>query len=102
MEMIAFRSAPGISVWEENGGIKVYNNPLEWWRSKQRGPPLLAALARRVLTRPASQAQSQLMFSTVGLILTPARNSLSSENVELPVYLSNVWGVAEKWRMSAH
>ncbi|CAN0505590.1 unnamed protein product [Laminaria digitata] len=41
------------------------------------------------------------MFSTAGLIVTPTRNSLSSENVELLVYLRNVWGVAEKWRTSA-
>ncbi|CAN0526561.1 unnamed protein product, partial [Laminaria digitata] len=59
------------------------------------------ALARRVLALPASQAQSERMFSTAGLIVTPTRNSLSSENVELLVYLRNIWGVAEKWRTSA-
>ncbi|CAM9780577.1 unnamed protein product, partial [Laminaria digitata] len=41
------------------------------------------ALARRVLALPASQAQSERMFSTAGLIVTPTRNSPSSENVEL-------------------
>ena len=57
-------------------------------------------LARRVLAPPSSQAQSERMFATVGLIVTPVRNSLSSENVELLVYLRNVWGVAEKWKIS--
>ncbi|CAN0484869.1 unnamed protein product, partial [Laminaria digitata] len=59
------------------------------------------ALACRVLVLPASQAQSERMFSTAGLIVMPTRNSLGSENVELLVYLRNVWGVAEQWRTSA-
>ena len=62
----------------------------------------VSGLARRVLALPASQAQSERVISTAGLIGTPARNSASSENAELLVYLRNVWGVAEKWRMSAH
>lgn len=101
MEVTAFKNTRGIRVWQEVGGKKVYNNPLQWWHSKQRDFPLLAALARRVLALPATQAQSERMFSTAGLIVTPARNLLSSENVELLVYLRNVWGVVDKWRMSA-
>ena len=62
----------------------------------------ISELARRVLALQASQAQSERMFFTAGLIVTPARKSLSCENVELLVYLHKVGGVAETWRMSAH
>ncbi|CAN0426553.1 unnamed protein product, partial [Ascophyllum nodosum] len=61
--------------------------PLDWWRINAVKFPLLAALARRLLTIPASQAQSERVFSSAGQIVTQTRNRLSSENVELLVAL---------------
>ena len=101
IEVAAFKGVPGITRFDNVGGKRVYNDPLKWWRSKQRDFPLLAALARRVLALPASQAQSERMFSTAGKIVTPVRNQLASENVELLVYLHSVWGPVEEWRKSA-
>ena len=60
-----------------------------------RDCPLIAALALRMLALPASQAQSERMFSTEGLAVTPTRISLSSENVDFVVYLRNVWGLSK-------
>lgn len=74
VEVAAFKNAPGLSVWDLKAGKKVFNNPLEWWRKRQLESPLLAALARRVLAIPSSQAQSERMFSTAGLTVTPTRN----------------------------
>ncbi|CAN0590111.1 unnamed protein product, partial [Ectocarpus sp. 12 AP-2014] len=41
------------------------------------------------------------MFSTAGLTVTPTRSRLLDENVELLVYLRNVWGVVDEWKKSA-
>ncbi|CBJ33910.1 conserved unknown protein [Ectocarpus siliculosus] len=105
MEVSAFKAAPGIRVRDmqktNTGDKKVFNNPLDWWRKKQLEYPLLAALARRVLAIPSSQAQSERMFSTAGLTVTPTRSRLLDENVELLVYLRNVWGVVDEWKKSA-
>lgn len=105
MEVSAFKAAPGIRVWDmqktNTGDKKVFSNPLDWWRKKQLEYPLLAALARRVLAIPSSQAQSERMFSTAGLTVTPTRSRLLDENVELLVYLRNVWGVVDEWKKSA-
>ncbi|CAN0463050.1 unnamed protein product, partial [Ascophyllum nodosum] len=62
-------------------------DPLDWWRINAVKFPLLAALARRLLTILASQAQSERVFSSAGQIVTQTRNPLSSENVELLVAL---------------
>ncbi|CAM9555056.1 unnamed protein product, partial [Sphacelaria rigidula] len=48
---------------------------------------MLAVLARRVLCIPASQAQSERVFSAAGQIATPTRSRLDPEHVELMVFL---------------
>ena len=67
---------------------------------KRRQIPLLAALAGRLLAIPASQAQSERVFSSAGKIVTQTRNRLSSENVELLVALKNIWSEVEEWQQS--
>ncbi|CAN0434474.1 unnamed protein product, partial [Laminaria digitata] len=42
-----------------------------------------ATLARRVLAIPATQAESERLFSCAGNIVTNIRNGLAPENVEL-------------------
>ncbi|CAM9549582.1 unnamed protein product, partial [Pylaiella littoralis] len=67
-----------------------FTNPLDWWRKNQLEFPLLAALARRVLAIPSSQAQSERMFSVAGLTVTPRRprrSCLANDSVDLLVYL---------------
>ena len=44
--------------------------------------PLLASLAKRILTIPASSSKSERVFSTGGNIVTAKRNRLSPKNVE--------------------
>ncbi|CAM9619605.1 unnamed protein product, partial [Sphacelaria rigidula] len=61
--------------------------PLQWWRVKARGYPMLAALTRRVLCIPASQAQSARVFSAAGQIATPTCPRLDPKHVELMVFL---------------
>lgn len=110
LEVAAFKAAPGIRLKElketktasgDMATTTVFPNPLDWWRRTQLEYPLLAALARRMLAIPSSQAQSERMFSTAGLTVTPNRSCLGDSNVELLVYLRNVWGVVDEWKKSA-
>lgn len=67
-----FETTPRITVSRKLDGMEVYevyiyNNPLDWWKVTAPESPILAALARRVLATPASQAQSErCTFSTSG------------------------------------
>ncbi|CAN0440110.1 unnamed protein product [Ascophyllum nodosum] len=88
-----------MEVAEESGKI-LYPDSLDWWRINTVKFPLLAALARRLLAIPASQAQSERVFSSAGQIVTQTRNRLSSEVVELLVALKNIWSVVEEWQQS--
>ena len=45
----------------------VYNNPLDMWSKKAMEFQYLARVARRLLAFPATQAQSDCMFSIAGL-----------------------------------
>ena len=100
-EVTRYRAASGLAmeVAQESGKI-LYPDPLDWWRINAVKFPLLAALARRRLAIPASQAQSERVFSSAGQIVTQTRNRLSSENVELLVALKNIWSVEEEWQQS--
>ena len=69
----------------------VYSNPLDMWRNKAMEFPYLARVARRVLAIPATQAQSERMFSTAGLTVNKRRGSVDPENVELLVFLGCNW-----------
>ncbi|CAM9467052.1 unnamed protein product, partial [Ectocarpus sp. 4 AP-2014] len=68
-------------------GIKVYLDPLDWWRVRCTYFPHLANLARRVLAIPATQAESERLFSCAGNIVTKNRNNLAPSTVELLVLL---------------
>ena len=72
VEVLAFRKASDMVMFNEKADAKgvmkaVYNNPLDMWRNKAMEFPYLARVARRVLAIPATQAQSERMFSTAGL-----------------------------------
>lgn len=62
-------------------------NPLEWWRTREKMYLILATLARKYLGTSASSASSERVFSTAGNIVTAKRSSLSSENVNLLVFI---------------
>ncbi|CAM9559514.1 unnamed protein product, partial [Ectocarpus sp. 4 AP-2014] len=66
---------------------RVNLDPLDWWRKKSADFPHLSILARRVLAIPATQAESERLFSCAGNIGTKNRNKLASSTVELLVLL---------------
>lgn len=101
-EVASFRKARGMLMFRDETNAKgetklVYNNPLEMWRKRAKEFPYLARLARRVLSIPATQAQSERMFSAAGLTVNKRRGSLDPENVEMLVFLRCNWNAVDKW-----
>ena len=80
---------------------EVYSNPLDMWAKRERDYPHVAKLARRVLAIPATQAQSERMFSSAGMIVNKRRSQLDPENVGLMVFLRSNWEMVEKWEKAA-
>lgn len=61
--------------------------PLEWWKSHEKKYPLIAQIAKKYLCIPATSVSSERCFSTAGNVVTPKRSCLSTENVNLLVFL---------------
>ncbi len=59
----------------------------------------LASLAV-ALAIPATQAESELLFSCAGNVVTKNRNALAPENVEVVVLLRHSWAKVEEWEAS--
>ena len=57
-------------------------NPLEWWAKEGCiAFPILAGIAARVLSIPATSASVEQLFSVAGRVVTTARASLNSRHV---------------------
>ena len=57
-------------------------NILKWWKEHEKVLPLLAKLAKKVLTIPASSSKSERVFSAGGNFVTRRRNKLAPKKVE--------------------
>ncbi|EZA46507.1 Zinc finger BED domain-containing protein [Ooceraea biroi] len=51
-------------------------DPLEWWKSHENRFPLVAQLAKKYLSIPATSVASERTFSTAGNIVTAKRSCL--------------------------
>ncbi|XP_073795657.1 E3 SUMO-protein ligase ZBED1 isoform X3 [Danio rerio] len=67
--------------------LPVELNPLAWWKDNESQFPHVAKLAKCYLGVPATSVPSERVFSTAGDIVTAQRSSLSSENVDIMVFL---------------
>ena len=62
-------------------------DPLEWWKTSKRQFPLLASVAKTILCIPATSVPSERAFSTAGHILSPQRNRLGPDKVNMLSFL---------------
>lgn len=62
--------------------------PLHWWKKNDSRFPIVAKLARKYLAIPATSVPSERVFSPAGNIVNAKRSCLSSENVNMLVFLS--------------
>jgi len=62
--------------YECEAQIHPNDNPLEWWKIKQKKYPILSQLERKFLAIPASSVPCERLFSSAGNIITQKRNRL--------------------------
>ena len=62
---------------------------MDWWKVNATNYPVLAEVARDVLSTLISTVASESAFSTGGRILDPFRSSLSPETVEALICTQN-------------
>jgi hypothetical protein len=68
--------------------IPINGDPITYWEGQNALKwPLLAKLACRYQTAPATSAESERMFSTAGYIVNDLRKRLLSKNVEMLLFL---------------
>ncbi|KAD1995855.1 hypothetical protein E3N88_42061 [Mikania micrantha] len=62
---------------------------LAWWKAKESEFPILAAMARDLLTVQASTVASESAFSLSGRVLSLRRTKLTPESVEMCICLKD-------------
>ena len=78
-----------INLYKAESQISISLDPLAWWRVNSIKYPLIAQLARQYLGIPATSTKSERTFSLTGQLVTPRRNCLSSEKVNMLVFLND-------------
>ena len=68
--------------------IDIDDKPLMWWKIRESLYPLMARLARRYFSIPATSVRSEEIFSVAGNILSEKRNRLLPENVDKLVFFT--------------
>uniref|UniRef100_A0A1X7V9Y7 HAT C-terminal dimerisation domain-containing protein n=1 Tax=Amphimedon queenslandica TaxID=400682 RepID=A0A1X7V9Y7_AMPQE len=63
------------------------SNPLLYWKKHKDARPILASLALRYLTCPASTIASERLFSAAGYSLTDSWNHLSPDKLDKLLFL---------------
>jgi hypothetical protein len=77
-----------IKCYQLEPAILYEHNPLLWWKTNQHRFPLLAEIARKYLSIPATSAPSERLFSTAGQVVTSRRASLKSSLVDKLLFLN--------------
>jgi len=76
-EVLAYKAEEGLSLFK-NKNKGEYHDPLEWWKKRQGCYPHLAALARIILSVPATSAPSERIFSVATNIVSKKRARMDS------------------------
>lgn len=63
------------------------SNPLQYWKDHAAQFPSLAAVATKYLCAPCSSVDSERLFSAVANVLDEKRNRLSSDHVEMLIFI---------------
>ena len=64
-------------------------NPLEFWKKNKKKFPHLVNLAKKYLCVVATSTTAERIFSTLGLLLTKRRLSLTGDNINKIMFLSD-------------
>jgi hypothetical protein len=68
--------------------VTLKDNPIKWWESNKDMFPMLISLARQRLGVAGTSVPSERLFSAAGNLITAKRSCLSSDNVDLLLFLN--------------
>jgi len=68
---------------------KASSGPLSWWKDNAPRYPKLAAVAKMILSIPATSTPSERIFSKAGFIVNKNRSCLLPKNVDTLVFLAH-------------
>jgi hypothetical protein len=74
------------------------SNPLEWWKTNQKRFPRLAPVALQLLSKQATSASSERLFSTAGLTISDMRSRLTPDNAAMIIFLHDNLPFVNAWR----
>ena len=81
------RAKDEVDFYRSESPVDLKDCPLTWWGQHQHRMPVLANFAKKILCIPATSVPSERVFSTAGGIVTSQRASISSENVDMLIFL---------------
>ena len=64
-------------------------DPLEWFRERRVKYPTVVKLMRKYLCIPATSVDAERAFSALGVLLTKKRLAMTSEHVEMQLFLKD-------------
>lgn len=70
----------------EQAGVNC--DPLQWWKDKSSAYDMLVTIAKMVLSVSGTSVPSERLFSAAGNVLNAKRSCLSSENVDMLLFLN--------------
>ncbi|XP_078017548.1 E3 SUMO-protein ligase ZBED1-like [Epinephelus lanceolatus] len=84
---VSTRAEEEMKKYSEQPALPLTEDPLMWWKSKEKDLPLLAKLAKRILCIPGTSVAAERVFSTAGDVVTAQRSCLLSEHVDQLIFL---------------
>lgn len=84
---VSTRAEEEMKKYSEQPALPLTEDPLMWWKSKEKDLPLLAKLAQRILCIPGTSVAAERVFSTAGDVVTAQRSCLLSEHVDQLIFL---------------
>ena len=80
------------------GGIPdMDQDPLAWWKTKQKDFPLLSRVARKYLGIPAASAAAERMFSYTGLRVGKLNAHLDDDNLLSLMMVRSLTKFIQRW-----
>lgn len=67
--------------------LPIHENPLKWWKDNEKHFPVIAKIAKKYLSIPATSVPCERVFSDAGNIITKKRSSLKCEMAEKLIML---------------
>ena len=100
IELQEYKAEPLLVAYSKKDEVKVYHDPLAWWREKTQMYPRLAVLARKILAIPTTSSASKRAFSGAGRWTSEARNKIQHDNASTLIFLQDNWDLVSRVKAS--